>query len=103
MLIIVEMKMAYWTFTFLNNSYIALVDMIITTPIIRKLAPNDVIPPIPNSNAWASKLMKDTKQALSGPIRNTSNGIVKKCIGKPNGDGIDKEEIIVVKTAYIAI
>lgn len=77
--------------------------MLITKPIIRKLAPNDVTPPIPSINACASRLINDTKQALYGPSRNTSNAIAKKCIGKPKGDGIDKDETTVVKTAKIAI
>ena len=96
---IVAINIAYWPLISLNRLYMIYVDIDITNPIIRKFAPNDVRPPIPNSNACASKLMKDTRHALYGPNRNTSNAIVKKCIGKPRGDGIDNDEMTVVKTA----
>ena len=68
-----------------------------------KFAPNIVIPPIFSKIDWASRLINETMFEVSGPSKIATRGIRKKCIGTPNGEGIDSEVTVTVKTLKIAI
>lgn len=72
-------------------------------PITMKLAPNDVIPPIFRVNACIIKVTKDTIVLEKGPNNIAINGIMKKWIGTPSGDGIDNDVMPIVKTLNKAI
>ena len=40
---------------------------------------------------------------VKGPSKIATKGIKKKCIGTPNGEGIDNEVTVIVNTLKIAI
>ena len=68
-----------------------------------KFAPNIVIPPIFSKIDCASRLINETMFEVSGPSKIATRGIRKKCIGTPNGEGIDSEVTVIVNTLNIAI
>lgn len=72
-------------------------------PITRKFAPNDVTPPIFKTNACMMSVTKETIVLDRGPNRIAIRGIRKKCIGTPNGEGIDSEVTTIVNTLKRAI
>ena len=47
--------------------------------------------------------MNETMFEVFGPSTIATRGIKKKCIGTPNGDGIDSDVTVIVKTLKIAI
>ncbi len=68
-----------------------------------KFAPNIVIPPIFSKSDCAKRLINETMFEVSGPSKIATRGIRKKCIGTPNGEGIDSEVTVIVNTLNIAI
>ena len=72
-------------------------------PITMKFAPNDVIPPIFKTNACMINVTNETIVLDRGPNKIAIKGIKKKCIGTPNGDGMDKEVTTIVNTLKSAI
>ena len=68
-----------------------------------KFAPKEVIPPIFRSNTWNVKLTKATIVPVTYPNKIVTNGIIKKCIGTPNGEGIDNDDSTNETTAKIAM
>ncbi len=72
-------------------------------PITMKFAPNEVMPPIFKINACINSVINDTIVLDSGPNMITINGIKKKCIGTPRGEGTDTEVTTIVNTLKIAI
>ena len=77
--------------------------MDIIKPITIKLAPREVNPPIFNANACIIKLINATILEECGPNIIAINGIKKKWIGTPRGEGIDSDVMITVNTLKIAI
>ena len=72
-------------------------------PITRKFAPNEVIPPIFNTNACIIRVTNDTIVLDRGPNMIVIRGIKKKCIGTPSGEGTDTEVTTIVNTLKRAI
>ncbi len=72
-------------------------------PITRKFAPNEVIPPIFNTNACIIRVTNDTIVLDRGPNMIAIRGIKKKCIGTPSGEGTDTEVTTIVNTLKRAI
>ena len=77
--------------------------MDIIKPITIKLAPREVSPPIFNANACIIKLINATILEEYGLNIIAINGIKKKWIGTPRGEGIDSDVMITVNTLKIAI
>lgn len=71
--------------------------------MVTTLAPKDVIPPIPRNKNCSKKHKNATVTPLRGPSKITTNGIRNKCIGTPNGEGIDIEDAAMVTAASIAV
>ena len=72
-------------------------------PITMKLAPKMVMPPIFKAIACTKRLINETILEVSGPSNIAMSGIKKKCIGTPNGEGIDSEVTVIVNTLKRAI
>jgi len=62
-----------------------------------------VIPPILSINDCIIRLKNETMFDEFGPSMIAMRGIKKKCIGTPNGDGMDKDVTVIVNTLKIAI
>ncbi len=60
------------------------------------------MPPIPKNKNCNRKHKKATITPLKGPSKIATNGIINKCMGTPNGEGIDKEDTATVAAARIA-
>lgn len=67
--------------------------------MVTVFAPNEVTPPIPRKKNCTMKHMKATIIPLRGPSKITTSGIINKCMGTPNGDGMDIEEAAIVTAA----
>lgn len=72
-------------------------------PITRKFAPNDVIPPIFRINTCIIRVINETIVPDNGPNKIATNGIKKKWIGTPKGDGTETEVTTIVNTLKSAI
>ena len=71
--------------------------------MVTTLAPKEVIPPIPRNKNCAMKHKNATATPLRGPRRMTTRGIINRCIGTPNGDGMDMEDAAKVTAARMAV
>ena len=78
-------------------------EILITTPMASTLAPRVVIPPIPRKRNCKSRHKKATATPVNGPSRIATNGIRKKCMGTPKGEGMDKEDTATVTAAKIPV
>ena len=68
-----------------------------------KFAPNDVIPPMFKTKNCIMSVMNETSVLDSGPNKIAINGIKKKCMGTPNGEGTETEVTTIVNTLNSAI
>ena len=71
--------------------------------MVTTLAPKEVIPPIPRNKNCTMKHKNATVTPLKGPSRITTKGITNKCIGIPNGEGMEIEDTTTVTAARIAV
>lgn len=71
--------------------------------MVTTLAPKEVIPPIPRMKNCTMKHKNATVTPLRGPNIITTNGIKNKCMGTPNGEGMDIEDAAIVTAAKIEV